>query len=85
MFSLEKIQELFNDSEDFIVQGFIMAVNYGDVKTVDGILESIKCFLEEKRQDDLLELVDYYLENHVYSKSDDEYIPEDFFICPYFE
>lgn len=64
MFSLEKIQKLFSDYEDFTVQNFITAVNYGDGNTVDAILESIMSFLEEKRQDDLVELIDFYIENH---------------------
>lgn len=72
MFSLEKIQELFGDSEDFLIQNFIMAVNFGNLETIDSLFESIRDLLEEKRQDDLLELVDYYLENHCYNESDDD-------------
>lgn len=63
MFSIEKIQKLMNDPEDFMVQQLIDAVNTGSIFTVVAIFDSIREFLEEKRQDDLLELVDFYLEN----------------------
>lgn len=84
MFSLEKIQKLFNDHEDFIVQQFIMAVNFGDVDTVGAIFELIRDLLVEKRQDDLLELVDFFLENHLYQGPQDD-DSEDFedLISPY--
>lgn len=86
MYSLEKIQKLFGDNEDFIVQNFITAVNYGEGETVGAILESIGEFLVEKRQDDLLELVDFYLVNHNpeehYNEDDEDF--EDF-ISPYIE
>ena len=80
MFSLEKIKKLFNDSEDFTVQQFIMAVNFGDVDTVGAIFELIREFLLEKRQDDLLELVDFFLENHFYQGPQDD-DSEDFEDC----
>ena len=80
MFSLEKIQKLFSNYEDFTVQNFITAVNYGEGDTVGAILESIMSFLVEKRQDDLLELVDFFLENHFYQGPQDD-DSEDFEDC----
>lgn len=64
MFSIEKIQQLMNDPEDFLVQQLILAVNLGQQETVGYIFMAIREFLEEKRQDDLLELVDFYLEDN---------------------
>lgn len=69
MFSIEKIQQLMNDPEDFLVQELILAVNLGQQETVGYIFMSIREFLEEKRQDDLLELVDFYLENYIISSN----------------
>lgn len=69
MFSLEKIQKLFNDQEDFMVQQLIIDVNFG---SVDSVLKTIREFLVEKRQDDLLEIVDFYVENHCYENYNDE-------------
>ena len=69
MFSLEKIQKLFNDSEDFMVQQLIIDVNFG---SVDSVLKTIREFLVEKRQDDLLEIVDFYVENHCYENYNDK-------------
>ena len=69
MFSLEKIQKLFNDHEDFMVQQLIIDVNFG---SVDSVLKTIREFLVEKRQDDLLEIVDFYVENHFYQNYNDE-------------
>ena len=69
MFSLEKIQKLFNNHEDFMVQQLIIDVNFG---SVDSVLKTIREFLVEKRQDDLLEILDFYVENHCYDNYNDE-------------
>lgn len=83
MYSPEKIQKLFHNPKDFTAKQFITAVNFGSTESLCAIFESIREFLSEKRQDDLLELIDFYLVNNHPEEYYNEYGDFEDFISPY--